>query len=230
MNFSMTESELSLLRTQLGKCTNYLEYGAGYSTELAVSIPTVERIDVVESDRGFVEETLLTQDGIAHAVKQGRLNFHFVDIGPIKGWGRPADRNRKHIWPAYCLAPFVEQREYDLILVDGIFRGACALTAFLSAPETPVLIHDFWPRPRYHFLLTVACCVEKTDTFALFRRRRRTRPEQLREMLKRHQYLVEDERTDLRVTAAIKGLIGHTALFHDIQRIRQVLKKDARTP
>lgn len=91
------------------------------------------------------------------------------------------------------MLPFAEGKEYDFILVDGIFRGACVLAAFLSVPQCPVLIHDFWNRTRYHFLLEFGECKDRADTMALLVRKKHAHVNRMMRALNKHQYLPDDE-------------------------------------
>jgi len=190
---TMSEREVAFLISQLERATTFLEFGSGLSTTLAASIQSLKRIDVVENDPAFVEAHVSSNAGVALAVRENRLRFISIDIGPSGPWGVPKDRTRAHLWPVYSLLPFLYPREYDLILVDGRFRCACVCAAFLSNPGARVLVHDFFARARYQSLLKFATVRERVDTMALLGFRKGTKEEQLRAALRKFQYMPDDE-------------------------------------
>ena len=68
--------------------------------------------------------------------------------------------------------PF-EGGSFDVVLVDGRFRTACALKSLQHAtPATRVLVHDFAPYRPYHAILDWYDLVEAADTLVVLRPRR----------------------------------------------------------
>ena len=193
-NSTMTAGEVSLLKVELAGCRHYLEFGSGASTKLAVEEPRIERIDVVESDGRFIDTVLRSDPAVRIAEIEGRLFLHHIDVGPVRDWGRPANRARYHLWPAYALSMFAVRQGFDLVLVDGIFRGACVLAAGLSQPDIRILIHDFWLRRRYRFLLRFLRCEQRVDSMGLFTVRRDADRHVMQRILAVHQYLPDDEK------------------------------------
>ena len=167
----MTKKEIKLLERQLAKCRNYLEYGAGGSTKLAAKTRTIESIVSVESDPIFVKDEVLTSVSVKHAIDNSRLRFLTVDIGPTVEWGYPLNSNKSYLWPNYALSPFMHGSEVpDLILIDGRFRVACAITAALEAPNATILIHDYSIREKYHFVEKFFEIKESADSLFKFKR------------------------------------------------------------
>lgn len=147
----MDPEGLALFDARLQGARVYLEYGAGGSTVMAAQ-RGVEEIHSVESDLGFLSavEQRLRKCGTA-----ARFHPLYVDIGPTKEWGWPADASCAAQWPGYASAPLATPgapaSHADLILIDGRFRVACFLTSLLQAqPGTVVLFDDYVCRPQYH--------------------------------------------------------------------------------
>ena len=209
----MTSGELALLRSCLDSAVSYLEFGAGASTIHASSVPTIERIDSVESSGEYVDEHLLPNAAISAALSAGRLAFHVIDIGETSKWGYPIDASKKHLWPNYSLGVFSRPSTHDLVLVDGRFRVACTLSSILSTPDDcRILLHDFWDRPQYHIVSKYLETMDRIDTMGLFRKKPGVDPRKLRSLLERYQYLPAD-----RTIATIGAWIRHKA-----RRVRAV--------
>lgn len=146
----MTRAETALLRRLVRDAGTMVEFGAGTSTFFALACG-VRRMVSVESDPGWIAR-LREDRRCADAEASGRLTLFHADIGPVRDRGYPVDRRRMDLWAAYADAPwpFCEE-EVDVVLVDGRFRVACALTAALRCgPRTAILIHDYAKRTYYH--------------------------------------------------------------------------------
>lgn len=126
-----------------------LEYGSGGSTVLAAEMPG-KTVFSVESDKSWAE-------GLAAFLAAGdfpsKVRLHHVDVGPTGKWGMPVDRTglrRYHRYPisVWERPDFVQP---DLVLIDGRFRLACALsTMLLCTRPVTVLFDDYVNRPGYH--------------------------------------------------------------------------------
>lgn len=129
----------------------YVEYGCGGSTMVAarLNLPT----------------TSVEGDAVYAAAVRGRLPPNSsvrmvpVDIGLVGAWSIPTlrrpTRSRVRRWSAYPRAPFArgEIPRFDLALVDGRFRRACALElarqSALAASDCTIIIDDYVGRPSY---------------------------------------------------------------------------------
>jgi hypothetical protein len=166
----MTTRELDLMQHVFEAGRQYLEYGAGESTKLAVACPTITSITSAEADPDYIEKQLLSDESIRRALQSGRLKFNRVDIGPVGDWSYPKDLSRHHLWPNYALSPFVTPFSPDVVLIDGRFRVACCLVCCLEAPDATLLIHDFTDRPAYQVLLPFITITQQVDTLVRCRR------------------------------------------------------------
>lgn len=205
---TMTRGELNLLHSYLNKSTTYLEFGAGESTVYAAGVQSLVHIDSVDSNPEFVENNLLIQPVVQKAVTGGKLRFHLKDLGRIGEWGHPLNDEKKHLWPEYSTAVFKEKRRYDLVLIDGRFRVACALQTLLHTPPgCIILIHDFWNREQYHILLRYLEVVERMDTMAAFERKAQVNFGKLNSDLKRFTFLPDDKTLAYRLTKRVPQIL-----------------------
>ncbi|MEQ1857388.1 MAG: hypothetical protein ABL963_13085 [Longimicrobiales bacterium] len=189
----MTAGELALLQACLGSAVSYLEFGAGASTIHAASVPSIRRIDSVDSSGAYIDEHLRPHATVAAAQVAGRLTFHVVDIGATSKWGYPVDDSKKRQWPTYSQGVFSRPSDHDLVLVDGRFRVACALSSILNTPDDcRILIHDFRARPQYHVVTRFLERREQVDSLVLFAKKRGVSSERVRSLLRRYQYLPAD--------------------------------------
>src|SRR5277367_3658000 len=156
----------------LGDCRFYLEYGSGGSTILAAALkkPFVS----VDTDRLFLQ-SLRRKIG---AVTAAQRLLH-ADIGLTGPWGIPFPAGKPSLqklnkWKAYPKTPwpFINQDDYpDLVLIDGRFRVATALTCciHMSACSTAkILVDDYADRPSYHIIERHAKRVRMLGRMAVF--------------------------------------------------------------
>ena len=132
-----------LLAQLYGNATSVFEYGLGESTYMANYLG-VPRYAGIDSDPAWV--------AMARERVSGHYRFYLGDIGPTGDWGFPTDyaRNSNKATLNYQLSPLIlEQQPFDIYMVDGRWRMACALASFLHASDrgadpskTKVLIHD----------------------------------------------------------------------------------------
>eukprot|EP00568_Trieres_chinensis_P002096 CAMPEP_0183310760 /NCGR_PEP_ID=MMETSP0160_2-20130417/33091_1 /TAXON_ID=2839 ORGANISM="Odontella Sinensis, Strain Grunow 1884" /NCGR_SAMPLE_ID=MMETSP0160_2 /ASSEMBLY_ACC=CAM_ASM_000250 /LENGTH=268 /DNA_ID=CAMNT_0025475113 /DNA_START=11 /DNA_END=814 /DNA_ORIENTATION=+ len=135
--------------------TSVFEYGLGESTLIAAQVG-VPRYAGVDSDATWVAKA---------RKKSGkkRFRFYFADIGETAAWGNPTMPSLAKIAYNYQIAPMVAEEEaFDVYLVDGRYRVACACVAFLHAIQrggdlerVRVGIHDN-DRSEYHVFTEVA--------------------------------------------------------------------------
>lgn len=190
----MTDGETELLCRELDQASSYFEYGAGESTKHAARRPNIKRMVSVESDNDFIEKNVISDSPVADAVERGRLSFASIDIGPTGRWGRPVDTSEKQKWPNYPAA--IERgggNDWDLVLVDGLFRVACVATALTVSPNAKIFVHDFWRRKRYRPVLRFCDVVETADQLVSLSRKPDVSDSDLQAMLHRHQFLPADK-------------------------------------
>ncbi|MEP5154314.1 hypothetical protein [Planktotalea sp.] len=128
-----------------------LEYGSGGSTVLASEMPD-KVIYSIESSRVW---TKMMRTWFEHAQPVSMPMLKHVNIGPTGKWGSPKDASRFQSYHLYPLSIWDADsfRHPDVILVDGRFRVACALTAMLRCTKkTTLLFDDYESRKGYHVI------------------------------------------------------------------------------
>jgi hypothetical protein len=167
----MQDDEVACLERLVRSSNSVLEYGCGGSTVFMSSQGHCQ-ISTIESDPAWlskVESEPLVQDAVAN----GRVVLCHAYVGPTGPWGAPSDDSCKHLWPRYSELPWARRSDYDLILIDGRFRVACALQAVLRAStRTLIVVHDFWNRPKYHVVLPFLEWKESCQSTGVFTKRR----------------------------------------------------------
>lgn len=186
---TMTAAELNTLHNHINSASQFLEFGAGASTLYAASVPSIKKIDSVESSAEFVDENLKPNPVISEALSAGRLQFHIIDIGKTLSWGYPASFWKKYRWPDYSFRIFRQKSEHDLVLIDGRFRVACTLNTILNTPEhCKILIHDFWNRPHYHIVLDFLETHAEVDTLGVFTKKAKIDQRQVKSLIDKYKY------------------------------------------
>ncbi|UEM40935.1 peptide-binding protein [Pectobacterium aquaticum] len=184
----MSEKETQLFEYYLKKATCYFEFGSGGSTKLAAR----NNVEVfgVESDKTWVE-TLKKEVGPLCKVE-------YVDIGPTKAWGYPVDNTHRKKFPHYSEAILRHERAFNLILVDGRFRVACALNTIKHVLEkkrdvadTVIFIHDFWNRPDYHVVLEFLEKLNVAESAGAFKIKNDINISLLNKVLEKYKYIAQ---------------------------------------
>lgn len=188
---TMTKDELQMLHYYIDSSKNYLEFGSGESTIYASKSPMIKTIDSVESSQKYIDDNLKPNADIVMALSANKLRFHVINIGETIDWGFPKDKSKKHLWPDYSRSVFSENRNYDLVLVDGRFRVACTLNCLLHTPDNcTIIIHDY--RPHYHIVLRFLEIKDRVDTLGVFSKKHNIDMQKVESLIKVFQYLPGD--------------------------------------
>ncbi|MBC7739079.1 MAG: hypothetical protein H7245_18135 [Candidatus Saccharibacteria bacterium] len=151
---TLPEEEAAALRAAYQAAAVILEYGSGGSTLVAADLPG-RRVFAVESAVLWMARMQVWfQD---HPPK-ANVVLHHGDIGKTRDWGFPADTKTAGRWSAYPLSVWdrPDFAQPDVVLIDGRFRLACALTVlFRSLKPVTVLIDDYIDRPGYKKIETL---------------------------------------------------------------------------
>lgn len=95
---ALSQNEQNYLINALKNTKNYLEFGAGGSSFLAL-IHSKARITSIEGDKDWIEY-LKNWDAIK------RINLIYCDIGEVGAWCVPKDEKRKDSWHIYSSGIF----------------------------------------------------------------------------------------------------------------------------
>jgi len=161
------------------------EYGLGESTKIA-AYTGVPRYAGVDSDATWVAQA-------RDSANMDHFRFHFADIGETIEWGHPTHITLQKIQYDYQVAPLVLEHEpFDVYLVDGRYRVACACVSFLHAmkhgadmSKVRVGTHDNG-REEYHVLEQVADVVVRNKKLWVYRLKEGTTEEDLFKIWRRH--------------------------------------------
>jgi len=190
---TMTNEELSVLHSYIDKASIFLEFGAGESTVYASKASNISKIDSVESSGVFINDLIKSNPCLTKAIDNKKLFIHKIDIGETKSWGYPKNYVKKHLWPNYSQSVFISKSEHDLVLVDGRFRVACTLISILNTPDNSIImVHDFWNRPEYQFLLKFLDVVDRVDTLGIFKKKEVTYANEIQKLILKYRYLPGD--------------------------------------
>ncbi|KZX54884.1 hypothetical protein A3709_07620 [Halioglobus sp. HI00S01] len=161
----MSRDERELFARCLSFAESYFEFGSGGSTVWAVAAGL--EVHGVESDAQWVNALTRELGDRCHLVA--------VDIGEVGEWGMPTSNKFAELFVDYSRAIHQLQQPFDLILVDGRFRVACAARAIehtlrhnTNLASTRIFIHDFWNREQYHPILEFLELVERVETAGVF--------------------------------------------------------------
>ncbi len=167
---TMNPAEVEFLAEEIKKAHYFLEFGAGYSTKLALKSPNCKVISV-ETNETYIEN--LKAELIQEGFDLSRVNFVHVDIGPTRDWGRPIDDSQINSWPKYTDTPwqYIKSQRFkpDLILIDGRFRAATLLQAWRYAPGCKVIFDDYNNRPQYHKVQALIKPIQIIGRIAVFK-------------------------------------------------------------
>lgn len=132
-----------LFKREIATCSCYGEYGSGKSTLwVARNFPQIQ-ICSVDSSQVWVNQ-------IREEIGQGQLDIKYVDVGPVKDWGKPLGLSKRQTFKEYAEILW-QEKSPDLVLIDGRFRVLCFLTTLAKAQEgTTILFDDYIDRPQYH--------------------------------------------------------------------------------
>jgi hypothetical protein len=185
----MRRDECNLLKKQILTAEHIVEFGAGGSTFLFLK--NKKQVYTVENNAAFVE-TLKGIKYFNNAIAGGRLNFCNIDLGPVRGWGRPADETKKDSWIGYAGKVWDNipgDTKIDIVFVDGRFRVLCALYAIIkTSPDTRIIIHDFSNRTAYESLLEFLEPVASASTLVVFKKKHDLPAQRINELIQVYRY------------------------------------------
>ena len=174
----MSRAEKKFLASVYEKSNSVFEWGMGSSSVLANYIG-VKKLVSVDNVEQWVQNT-------KNQVNNPSYKFNFVNIGDVVEWGRPKDTAPKPSWLEYSMAVQQEQEPFDVYLVDGRFRMACAFQALLHGRDDSfVMIHDF-ERDYYQVVLEVTEKIEQVGK--LVQLRKTADDEKIRELYEEYKF------------------------------------------
>ena len=165
---TLPPEEAAALRAAYQAAQVILEYGSGGSTVVAGDLPG-RRVYAVESSAPWLAR--MEAWFVAHPPK-ALVTLHHGNIGRTKAWGFPVDNRAVAQWPSYPLSVWdrADFQHPDMVLIDGRFRLACALTVlFRIVCPVHVLIDDYVDRPNYRKIEALVGVPEMVGRLARFK-------------------------------------------------------------
>lgn len=178
----MLEDDRHLLGKIYSFANSSFEYGLGESTYIA-AWTRMPRWSGIDSDSNWVV-------GVRDKpIVPPHFQFTFADIGTTKSWGYPEELIDKQVF-RYVVAPLaLELEPFNVYLIDGRWRVACACMSFLHAmsrggdmERVLVLVHDY-DRLDYHVIGTeIAMLQERSTKLAVFKLRPGIREDEVKDL------------------------------------------------
>ena len=179
----MNRAEQELLGHTYAAASSVFEWGMGSSTLIADHVG-IECLTAVDSAPTWV-------DIVRTMLKHPTYSFRHADIGPVITFGHPKNDTHKDLWPDYSLQVVHEETPFDVYLVDGRFRVACACQAFLHGrADSLVMVHDFG-RDAYQVLLTLADKIEQERDLSVLRRKTTVGDKEIRKIWEDYKFKQE---------------------------------------
>lgn len=185
----MLKEECNLLKKHILTTKHIVEFGAGGSTFLFLK--NNKYVYTVENNSTFVQ-MLKSIKYFNAAMANGRLKLCYIDLGPIRGWGKPIDETRKTSWITYAenvWATIPADIKIGIVFVDGRFRVLCTLFAILNtSPGTKIIIHDFTSRPAYHPILEFLEPLATVSTLVVFKKKQDFSIKRINDLIQVYRY------------------------------------------
>jgi hypothetical protein len=154
------------LRANYATAKTILEYGSGGSTVVAAELG--RRVFSVESDAAWLAGM---EAWFAANPQAGQVTMHHGDVGPTGDWGMPVSSGAFRKYPGYAASVW-DRKDFvapDVVLVDGRFRVACFVTAFLRTTRpVRLLFDDYVERQHYHVVERLVAPVAHAGRMAIF--------------------------------------------------------------
>tara|TARA_B000000475_G_C15911513_1_gene412790 strand:- start:149 stop:832 length:684 start_codon:yes stop_codon:yes gene_type:complete len=142
----------------------YFEYGCGKSTEYIYRY-TKSKIFSVDTSKEWTDKI----ESICDIKTDDRLNLKWIDVGEIENWGHPKSFKMRKNFLEYAIWLWEQDKEPDLVLIDGRFRILCFLTTLkYSPPGTKIIFDDYKERQFYHVVEEFCPIIDRCGRQALF--------------------------------------------------------------
>jgi hypothetical protein len=158
--------EKELYYKYLNKATNYLEYGSGGSTYNAVLKNNIKKIVSVESDKDWYNK-------MNNMINNNKLIYKYIELNAKpNNYGYPENVpfNIMKLYPSV-----IEEYKYinfDLILIDGRFRVACALICFKYIDNNCfMIVDDIIGRDYYNEIYNYYDKIESAGRMVIFKKK-----------------------------------------------------------
>ncbi len=181
------KSEADLLVSKIKDAKNYLEFGSGGSTYLSL-LNSDAYVVSVESDQSWLN--YMREWNFIKKNEGKRLVLYYANIGETKEMGYPLYESNKELFPDYSKKVFADYpKKYDVVLIDGRFRVACALQTILNSDDNvTILWHDFPERPYYHEILKFLNIEKTVDRMVVLKKKKNLNKKAVEKLYEKYKY------------------------------------------
>jgi len=166
----MTQAEITFLKSFIKSDVTYFEWGSGGSTDTFGRL-TSGKIVSVENYQPWCDK-VLQLPFVQCRQKFTSLDYKCIIPYPTSSAGYPVDKAHNGDFDTY-IEVIKDYSNFDIVLVDGRWRVACALFALDHIKdETVLFIHDFSDRPEYHAVFEWYDEVEHVDRLVALKRKK----------------------------------------------------------
>lgn len=157
----LSKNDKQMFYTYLDKAKVFFEYGSGGSTYQASIRNNIDKIYSVESDKTWL---IILQE----KVTRPNITYIYNEMEAIpNNWGYPGRKSTQAQRINYSNQlrhiSKKDQKNIDLVFIDGRFRVACCLKCFdIINDDCLIAFDDFLDRPAYHIVLNYYDIIEKT--------------------------------------------------------------------
>lgn len=157
--------EKQLFYKFLNNAKYYLEYGSGGSTYQASIRPNIKKIVSVESDK-------LWYNKIKTLIKN-KLRYYYVELNAKPNtFGHPINASTAMMEYYPSIIKRYRINLFDLILIDGRFRVACALICHNYINNNCiVIVDDIGDRPYYNEIYNYYNKIEQAGRMIAFKKK-----------------------------------------------------------
>ena len=158
----LAKNDKIIIYKYLNNAKVYFEYGSGGSTYQAGIRNNILKIYSVESDKVWYDKLKKI------LIKNTNIQYIYNEMNSMpNNWGNPGPNSTQEQRINYSehikLISKDEQKNVDLVFIDGRFRVACCLKCFdIINDNCLVIFDDFLNRIYYHIVLNYYDIVEKT--------------------------------------------------------------------
>ena len=164
--------EKALYYKYLDKATNYLEYGSGGSTYNAMLRNNIKKIVSVESDKAWYDK-ILNMINISNMINSNKLIYKYIELNAEpNNYGYPNNVSFNIMKSYPSVIEEYNNINFDLILIDGRFRVACALICFKYINNNSiVIVDDIIGRPHYNIIYNYFDKIEEAGRMVVFKKK-----------------------------------------------------------
>lgn len=189
---AMSDVEILLFNNYLDITKNYLEYGCGGSTYVTSLRPSINYMASVEGLQSWITKCKKAIP-IKKAVESGKLVFHHIDYNASDNYSYPTDTTKSRMFPKYSdVITSYPPNTFDMILIDGSFRVACACKAYdYINVDTNILFHDYSARNKYSIIEKFFTVKGVEDTIAVLQKKDDIDRNELEECITKYEMIPE---------------------------------------